>query len=188
MEASSPTGSSLGGGRLRRVDRTPCERPFAAALHPDRQVLYATNWVDGGAMTAFRVDPETGDLVRLDRTPIGTAPTLPPDYGGHNQCADVRVHPSGRWVDGSNRGHDSVATFRVGERTGRLDPVGHRSTGGSFPQDLAIDPSGRYLFAGNRHSDELVAFEVDRRDGGLSPVGDRYPVPGPSRLVFATPG
>jgi 6-phosphogluconolactonase len=85
------------------------------------------------------------------------------------------VHPSGKFVYGSNRGHDSIAGFSVDKQTGRLTPIGHTPTGGKTPRNFNIDPTGTYLLAANQNSGTVAVFRIDPVGGGLTPVGERWP-------------
>ena len=98
-------------------------------------------------ITALAYDSARGTL-----KPIGTVSTLPKDFQGENTTAEVRVHPSGKFVYGSNRGHDSIAIFAVDTATGTLTPKGHQATGGKTPRNFGIDPDGRFLLAANQDS------------------------------------
>ena len=111
-----------------------------------------------------------------------TVSTLPDDFAGTNHCADIHVHPNGRFVYGSNRGHDSIAIFAVGG-DGRLDPIGHESTGGRTPRNFTLDPSGALLLAANQESGNVVTFRVDPGRGTLQPTGHGAAVPAPVCLV-----
>src|SRR5262249_46541579 len=81
--------------------------------------------------------------------------------------AEVQVHPSGKFLYGSNRGHDSLAIFAIDAATGRLTPVGHQPTGGKTPRNFGIDPSGRFVLAANQGSDAIVVFRADPGTGRL---------------------
>jgi len=89
------------------------------------------------------------------------------------------VHPSGKFVYGSNRGHDSIAIFAVDAGTGKLRYVGHEPTRGKEPRNFAIDPSGRYLLAANQSSDNVVVFRLDPGTGRLRATGSTAHVPMP---------
>jgi 6-phosphogluconolactonase len=97
------------------------------------------------------------------------------------------VHPSGRFVYASNRGHDSIAAFSVDARNGRLTRIGNTPTGGSTPRYFTLDPSGRWLLAANQRSDNIVTFAVDPRTGALKPNGASVKVPRPVCIAFASP-
>ena len=98
--------------------------------------------------------------------------------------ADIHVHPSGRFVYGSNRGHDSIAIFSVDEETGHLTATGHESTQGWTPRNFAIDPSGEFLLAANQDSDTVVSFRIDSESGVLEPTGSVTEIPMPVCLKF----
>ncbi|MFB6152565.1 MAG: lactonase family protein [Haloarculaceae archaeon] len=167
-------------GRLNRagsVDARSGAGPRHLDFGPDGRFAYVINELDS-TLTAYERDPGTGAL-----DPIDTASTLPDGFDGDNVTADVHVHPSGEWVYGSNRGHDSVAVFGI-ESDGTLDPRGTVPTGGAWPRNFALAPDGRALFAENMHSDEVVAFRVDERTGDLEPAGAAVDVPDPCCLVL----
>ncbi|MEC8862884.1 MAG: beta-propeller fold lactonase family protein, partial [Planctomycetota bacterium] len=97
---------------------------------------------------------------------------------------EVVVHPSGKWVYGSNRGHDSLAIFRWDGQKQKLgSAVGHQKTLGKTPRNFAIDPTGRYLFAANQSSGYVTVFKINQNTGGLSEVR-RLSVPNPVCVRF----
>ena len=98
--------------------------------------------------------------------------------------ADVPVHPSGRFLYGSNRGHDSIVVFAIDEKTGRLTYVENRATQGSTPRGFGIDPSGSYLLAANQRSDSVVVFRIDKQTGRLTPTGHTIDVGAPVCVKF----
>ena len=114
--------------------------------------------------------------------------TLPQGWTGTNYPAEVAVSPSGRFVYMSNRGHDSIAIFAVDEATGKLTPVGHEPTQGSFPRHFALDPSGAFMLVANQDSDNVVVFRVDQATGKLTPTGHAVEVSMPVCVRFAIGG
>ena len=108
--------------------------------------------------------PANGVLSEIE----SIATTLPEDFDGSSHCADVHVSPSGKFVYGSNRGHDSIVIFAVDENTGQLSLVGHESTQGEIPRNFAIDPTGSLLLAANQSSSTIVTFRIDSETGELS--------------------
>ncbi len=116
-----------------------------------------------------------------------TVPTLPPDFKGPNTAADIHVEPGGRFLYCSNRGHDSIAAFRIKPFSGDLTLVDHTPTGGKTPRNFAIDPTGTYLLAANQNSDNVVTFRIDPRTGALSPTGHKAEVPTPVCLKLTQP-
>ncbi len=143
----------------------PGSGPRHLALHPDNQHAYLINEL-ANTITTFALNPATGALTTLQ-----TVPTLPAGFTGKNTTAEVVVHPSGRFVYGSNRGHDSIAVFAVDPATGLLSLIQDVSTQGKTPRNFALDPTGRWLIAANQDSDSLVIFAVDTATGKLTPTG-----------------
>ena len=134
-------------------------------------------------ITGFERDPESGAL-----TEIQTIGTLPPGFSGLNTTAHILVHPNGRFLYVSNRGHDSIAIFAVDDETGRLTSVGHQSTGGRTPRNFEIDPSGTFLLAENQNSDSVVTFHIDVESGLLAPTGNVTRIPMPVCIKFLKGG
>ncbi|MBL7815945.1 MAG: lactonase family protein [Saprospiraceae bacterium] len=98
-------------------------------------------------------------------------PTLPYDFSGKSFTADVHVHPNGKFVYGSNRGHNSIVVFAANENTGKLAPIQHESTKGLFPRNFMITPDGGLLLVANQNSSNIVAFKIDEKTGKLTPTG-----------------
>ncbi len=101
-----------------------------------------------------------------------------------NSTAEVLVHPSGKFVYGSNRGHDSIAVFRFDESSGKLTLLANTSTGGKTPRNFRIDPTGKFLLAQNQGSDSIYAFEIHPEDGLLKQVGKPIEVGSPCCIKF----
>ena len=161
------------------VESEPGAGPRHFDFHPNGTRTYVINEL-GCTITGYDYDSDSGAL-----TPFQTVGTLPTaGFGRRNTTADIHVHPSGRFVYGSNRGHDSIAIFSVDERTGRLTEVGHQSTQGSTPRNFAIDPSGEYLLVANQDSDTIVSFRIDGESGALEPTGAVTEIPMPVCLRF----
>ena len=148
----------------------PGAGPRHLAFHPSGRYAYVIDELDS-TMTVFAYDAERGRLNELQRIS-----TLPTDFQGTSYCADVHVSPSGRFVYGSNRGHDSIAAFTVDDATGRLSYIGYEPTLGRTPRNFAIDPSGTFLLAANQDTDSIVTFRIDRQTGKLAPTGDAVSV------------
>lgn len=141
------------------------EGPRHIAFHPSGRFVYVINEI-GSSVSAFAFDAQRGTLTHRN-----TASTLPEDYSGSSACAQIIVHPNGRFVYGSNRGHDSIAIFAINQETGRITPRGHASTLGKTPRNFNINPSGTLLLAANQDSDTIVAFAIDQETGALTPTG-----------------
>jgi len=147
-------------------------------FHPNGTNAYAIDELDS-TITVFRYTDVTGAL-----EVIQTIPTLPEGFDGRSHCADIHVHPTGKFVYGSNRGHDSIAIFTVDPVTGKLEAAGHESTGGKVPRGFALDPSGSFLLAANQNSDSVVVFRINQATGQLTPTGYELSVPTPVCLKF----
>jgi 6-phosphogluconolactonase len=153
------------------------------AFHPGGKFVYVINEM-GSTITAFAYDASKGAL-----SEVQTVSTLPADFKADNTtCAEVAIHPNGKFAYGSNRGHDSIASFSVDEQTGKLAPTGHQSTGGKTPRHFAIAPGGEFLVAANQDSGNLVVFRIDPRTGTLNPTGMTAEVPSPVCVLFMPPG
>jgi 6-phosphogluconolactonase len=151
----------------------PGSGPRHFAFHPEGKFAYVINEM-ANTIVAFAYDAEKGSL-----EPIQTISTLPEGFRGKSYTAEVQVHPSGRFVYGSNRGHDSIAIFKVDPATGKLTAAGHQSTLGKNPRNFALDPGGSFLLAENQDSDSVVVFRIDPQTGGLTQVGEPVTVPMP---------
>ena len=165
---------------------TPNNPPFAKvepgagprhlAFHPSGKFLYVINEM-GSSVTAFSFD--AGTLRNL-----GTVSTLPKEFKGNNDAAEIAVHPTGTFLYGSNRGHDSIAVFSIDPAAGTLTPVEYASTRGNTPRNFAIDPTGSYLLAANQDSNSVVAFRIDAKTGRLTPTGQVLEFPSPVCITF----
>lgn len=127
---------------------------------------------------AFQWDESKGAL-----THIQTISTLPPDFKGNNSCAEILVHPSGKFVYASNRGHNSIAGFSIAN-DGKLTFLGATSTEGRTPRNFRIDSSGSWLIAANQDSGNMVVFRIDKATGKLAPSGEQAKVPFPVCIKF----
>jgi 6-phosphogluconolactonase len=152
--------------------------PRHFAMQPAGKFAYVINEM-ANTVTAFAFDSTRGSLQEIQ-----TITTLPADYKGTSYTAEVVMHPSGKFLYGSNRGHDSLAIFRVDQQTGKLTAVGHQSTGGKTPRNFAIDPSGTWLLAENMDSGTIVVFKIDPQSGGLQSSGQTLDVPSPVCVRF----
>jgi len=154
----------------------PGAGPRHFAFHPNGSALFAIN-EQAATITTFSWDAESGRL-----SASGSVPTRPANVTT-GSTAEIAVHPSGRFVYGSNRGHDSIAVFAVGNR-GALTLVEYTSTRGQTPRNFALDPNGRWLVAANQQSGTLAVFSIDQRTGTLSPVGPLTSVGSPVSVLF----
>lgn len=159
----------------------PGAGPRHFAFHPTARFAYAINELDS-TITAFAYDARQGVLAKLH-----TVSTIPAGYRGATTCADIHVHPSGRFVYGSNRGHDSIAMYAVDPRTGRLTSLGQEPIRGKTPRNFAIAPGGKFLLVGGQDSNNVVTFRIQPDRGRLVPAGKEVAVPAPVCVVFGKP-
>jgi 6-phosphogluconolactonase len=152
--------------------------PRHVDVHPTRPYAYVINELDS-TITAYDFDPDKGAL-----KPIQIVTTLPSSYTGNNSGAEIAVAPSGRFLYGSNRGHDSIALFAVEPSTGLLTSIGWEPTQGRTPRFFGLDPSGAYLYAANQNSDTVVIFRVNQATGKLTATGEVIKVASPSTIAF----
>jgi len=152
--------------------------PRHMTFSPDGRHAYVINEM-GSTLAAFDYDRARGALKEIQ-----TVSTLPEDFRGFNTCAEVAVHPSGKFVYASNRGDDSIAVFAVDEPNGRLDFVERQSTRGKTPRGFAIDPTGQYLIAANQDSNRIVVFRINAQTGQLTWTGQTLEVGKPVCVAF----
>lgn len=168
---------------------TPNDPPFAKldagsgprhfALRPDGKFAYVISEMKG-TVTVFSNDASTGTLRSLQ-----TISTLPKDFKGDIEDAEIEIHPSGKFLYASNRGDgNSIAVFAIDAGKGTLTPIEYASTQGKTPRSFAIDPTGRLLFVANQKSDNIVIFGIDAKTGKLTPTGQVLDVASPVCLKF----
>jgi 6-phosphogluconolactonase len=159
-----------------KIDAGSGPRHFV--LRPDGKFAYVISEI-GHTVTVLSNDASTGKLQVLQ-----TITTLPKDFSGRNDDAEIAVHPSGKFLYASNRGDDSIAIYAIDQSKGTLTPVGIVPTGGKEPRSFEIDPAGTLLFAENQKSDNIVVFKIDPKTGQLTPTGKVLEVASPVSLKF----
>lgn len=161
------------------VATPPGGGPRHLAFHPSNRFAYVCNELTS-SVSALAFDADKGVFEVLQ-----TISTLPKGYKGKgNSTAEIVVHPSGKFVYCSNRGHDSIAMFRVGA-DGKLTSLGQEKTRGKTPRNFAVDPTGRFLLAANQSTDTLTVFAIDRASGTLRFTDQTVEVPSPVCVRFA---
>ena len=161
------------------VSTPPGGGPRHIAIGRRGDFVYVNNEMTS-SVTVFSNDAKTGAMKEVQ-----TLPTLPADFDkSKNSTAEIAVHPSGKFLYVSNRGHDSIAIFQVDKASGKLTPAGHESTQGKTPRNFGIDPSGRFLLAANQNSDTVVVFKIDGKTGDLTPTAAKATVPTPVCVTF----
>ncbi len=144
----------------------PGSGPRYCELSADGRFCYLINEL-ASSISVLQYDGERGHLAFLQEIS-----TTPEPFHGSNTCADLHILPGGDYLYGSNRGHDSIAIFRVDRGTGLLAPVGFQDSGVKTPRSFAIDPAGRLLIVAGQDTNNLVVFAVDRESGALDEVAE----------------
>jgi len=152
--------------------------PRHFVFHPSGKFVYVVSEM-GSTATAFSYDAARGALGEIE-----TVSTLPKGFAGPNDDAEIAVHPNGKFLYVSNRGHDSVAVFSIDRQNGRLSPIQDVPTQGKTPRNFAIDPTGSYLFAANQDSDSIVIFRIASSNGRLTATGQVLNVASPVSVRF----
>jgi 6-phosphogluconolactonase len=171
-------GGGLSAGLQPAIAATPGAGPRHFAFHPNGQFGFAINELSS-TVTSYAWDAQRGALKTLM-----TVSTLPGGYHGNSSTAEIRVHPGGRFLYGSNRGHDSIAVYQVDVTSGSLTLVEHEPTRGKTPRNFTIDPSGQWLVAANQDTDTLAVFRISDKNGALTPVGPLVTVGSPVSVAF----
>lgn len=165
-------------GENSQVDVTPGEGPRHMDFHPNGRYVFLLNEL-GNTIDSYGYDSETGALFL-----IGTVSTLPKGFDGENLAADIHVHPNGKYLYASNRGHDSIVICSIEENNGVLKVLGHQSTSGEHPRNFNIDPTGTFLLVANKDTNNIITFEIDLNTGQISPNGQVTKVPQPVCICF----
>jgi 6-phosphogluconolactonase len=152
--------------------------PRHLTFHPQQNYMYVLNELHS-TVSAFVRDPKKGNLRELQ-----TISSLPAEFKAENTGADIHISPDGQFLYCSNRGHDSIAAFKINSATGSLTPAGHTGTQGSTPRNFTIDPSGQFLLVANQNSNTIVVFRIDSKTGQLNANKNVAEVPSPVCLKF----
>ncbi|WP_225442500.1 lactonase family protein [Paenibacillus lycopersici] len=157
----------------------PGSGPRHFVFHPALPFGYGINELNS-TMTVYAYDANEGSLEAVQ-----TVSTLPASFEGDNACADIHLSPDGKFLYGSNRGHDSLAVYGVDQASGRIEPVEHVSTLGGHPRNFALSPDGRFVLCANRDGNNIVTFRRDAATGKLQPTGSELRVSKPVCIRFA---
>ncbi|MCC7334216.1 MAG: lactonase family protein [Pirellulaceae bacterium] len=155
------------------VQLPPGSGPRHLTFHPHGQRVYVINELNS-TVTFFDYATDSGALTQRQ-----TISTLPDDFSGKSFTADVKITPDGKFLYGTNRGHDSIAVFRIAD-DGQLQRVGIEPSLGKGPQNLLITPDGRWLMCANMPGNSLVVFAIDATTGSLQATAEPISIPMPS--------
>ena len=156
----------------------PGSGPRHFTFDPSGKFLYLVNEM-ASTIDAFSYDGAHGAL-----QPLQTISTLPKSFHGTSYAAEIAVHPSGRFLYASNRGHDSIAVFAIASATHTLKSVGYVSTGGKFPRNFGISPDRAYMFVANQNSNDVTIFRINPKTGMLKATGRSLSVASPVCVKF----
>jgi len=159
------------------VDTHAGSGPRHLIFHPDGRHAYVTNELSS-SIAVFHYDPEIGALKEQQMISM-----LPDGVDGDNYAADLTISPDGRFLYGSNRGHDSIAVYRIGE-DGGLVVMSIESSCGESPQSLAITPCGTLLLCANMVGSCIAVFRIDSKTGRLASIGKPIEMPYPSCIAI----
>ena len=169
---------------------TPNQPPFAEvkpgsgprhfAFDPTGRFLYLVDEM-GSTIYSFSYDSSQGVL-----RPLQNISSLPKSFQGENDAAEIAVHPTGKFLYASNRGHDSIAVFAIDPAKHTLTPVEDVPTQGKFPRSFGLTPDGAYMFVANQKSDNVVIFRIDQETGRLTPTGQSLKVTSPVCVKFVS--
>ena len=159
------------------VKVAPGSGPRHFAQHPTANFAYGLNELSS-TVSVFRIEGSA------ELSVVQTISTLPDEFNGENYTAEIFVHPEGKFVYASNRGHHSIAAFRIDDAAGLLEPIGHFSTRGEWPRNFAFDPTGSYLLAANQNSDNISVMRINLETGSLEPTGTDLAMDAPVCIVF----
>lgn len=160
------------------VALSPGAGPRHMVFHPTNNYAYVITELNN-KIYAFKCDRLSGSL-----TEIKNYSTLPLDFDGVSYCADIHIHPNGKYLYGSNRGHNSIVIFSIEQDSGQLTLIGHESTRGDWPRNFTIDPSGKFLLVANQKSNNITVFRINQSSGELEFTGITETVPVPVCLKF----
>jgi 6-phosphogluconolactonase len=172
-----PAHGSLGSDP-QMVKTAPGAGPRHLAFDSAGRFLYVVNEMQSTIVT-YSYDASSGKLHELQ-----TVSTLPDGYSGRKEAAEIEIHPSGKFLFASSRGHDSIAVFAIDPKQGMLSLVEIDSTRGKTPRYFTLDPTGSWLLAANQDSDEIVVFHLNPDSGHLTPAGQVLQVPSPACIKF----
>jgi 6-phosphogluconolactonase len=171
-----------------RAELSPADPPFVA-VKPGagpRHFVFAAGGRRGYAITelsstivAYDYDSETGSLSTRE-----TVSTLPAGFAGESIAAEICLHPNGRFLYASNRGHDSLAVFAIDAVSGALSPVEIVPCGGKGPRNFSLSPDGAWLVCAHQESNSLCSFRVDSATGRLARVEGGVSIPTPVCVLF----
>ncbi|MFA6186907.1 MAG: lactonase family protein [Phycisphaerae bacterium] len=175
---SNPKTGSISPNNPPFVKLKPGAGPRHFTFHPSGKFAYVINELDS-TITAFSYNSQSGNL-----TEIQIIKTIPEDYNGSNYPAEICVHPNGKFLYGSNRGHDSIAAYKINAGTGKLTFIEYEIADIKTPRNFCIDPTGTFCLVANQDSNSIVVFRINVKTGTLEPTGCKISIPKPACVRF----
>ena len=176
-KAVNDEGELISNSRQPYLKMEPGAGPRHIAFHPGGKWIYVINELNS-TITRLEFDSQTGNAHVLE-----SVTTLPEGWDGENYCADIHVHPSGRFLYASNRGHNSIAVFKIKD-DGSVVSTGHEAVRGDWPRNFTIDPGGTRIFVANQHSNNITIFDIDQNSGELNFTGKELKINKPVCVKF----
>lgn len=139
--------------------------PRHLVFHPNKKLAFIISELNS-TITSCTYEAKSGKL-----TSVETVDALPEGFEGESYCADIHVSPDGKFLYGSNRGHDSIVIYQIDQKTGDLTYIDHNSVNGNWPRNFTIDPTGKFLLVANQRSNNIVVFKIDNETGKLKANG-----------------
>ena len=152
--------------------------PRHMTFHPNGKYFYLINEL-GNSINAYQYKTKSTTLEFIEKIS-----TLPKKFDKENLAADIHIHPNGKYLFASNRGHDSIAIFSINQHNGHLKLIDHQSTFGKHPRNFSIDPRGNYLLVANKDSNNVVVFKINKESGKLTKLSTVLDVPSPTCVDF----
>ena len=160
------------------VSLEPGAGPRHFDFHPNHKFAYVINELNS-TITSLSYESNSGAL-----TPINTISTVPESFSGINSTADIHVLQNGKFLYGSNRGHNSIFLAKIDQSTGSIEGINTFSTKGEIPRNFALTPDDDFLFAANQDSHSIIVYSVDKTTGNLTQTGEMINTPKPICIKF----
>ncbi|MDN3594470.1 lactonase family protein [Zunongwangia endophytica] len=162
---------------MESVSLTKGAGPRHFTFSKDQKFAYSMNELNS-TISVFKVEKNGG--LNL----INSVSSIPEDFTEDNSGADIHISPSGDYLYASNRGHNSIAIFKINKENGKIEHIGFESTNGKTPRNFAISEDGSYLYAANQDSGDIQSYKIDETTGKLDALGDPTAVPTPVCIEF----
>ena len=160
------------------VNTKPGSGPRHLIFHPNQKIVYVINELDS------TIDNYQFDYKNQTLSLISSVSTLPKNRQGESTCADIHISPNGKYLYGSNRGHNSIAAYEIDKINGNLTNIGIFKTNGKTPRNFCLDPSGKYILVGNQDSDTIKVFEINIKSGVINDEIFSLSIPKPVCILF----